>query len=49
MLLPLPADNTIKRPTHFTIPKDCFEILGSLKDQTYQILNASVAKRFGSK
>ncbi|CAD6217059.1 unnamed protein product [Miscanthus lutarioriparius] len=48
MLLPLPADNTIKRPTHFTIPKDCFEILGSLKDQTYQILNASVAKRFGN-
>ncbi|CAL4964515.1 unnamed protein product [Urochloa decumbens] len=47
VLLPLPADNTTKQPTQFTIPKDCFEILGSLKDQTYQILNASVAKRFG--
>jgi hypothetical protein len=49
VLLPLPADNTIRRPTHFVIPKDCFEILGSLNDQTYQILNASVAKKFGSK
>ncbi|CAL4977160.1 unnamed protein product [Urochloa decumbens] len=47
VLLPLPADRTTKQPTKFTIPKDCFEILGSLKDQTYQILNASVAKRFG--
>lgn len=49
VLLPLPAENTTKQPTQFMIPKDCFEILGSLKDQTYQILNASVAKRFGSK
>uniref|UniRef100_A0A804MT36 Amidase domain-containing protein n=1 Tax=Zea mays TaxID=4577 RepID=A0A804MT36_MAIZE len=48
VLLPLAADNTIKQPTHVTIPKDCFEILGSLSDQTYQILNASVAKRFGN-
>ncbi|CAO2185164.1 unnamed protein product [Urochloa humidicola] len=48
VLLPLPADNTTKQPTKFIIPKDCFEILGSLKDQTYQIINASVAKRFGS-
>ncbi|KAK8452119.1 hypothetical protein SEVIR_5G062750v4 [Setaria viridis] len=48
VLLPLPADNTIKQPTQFTIPKDCFEILGSLRDQTYQVLNASIAKRFGS-
>ncbi|CAO2185168.1 unnamed protein product [Urochloa humidicola] len=48
VLLPLPADNTTNQPTQFTIPKDCFEILGSVKDQTYQILNASVAKRFGS-
>ncbi|CAL4950802.1 unnamed protein product [Urochloa decumbens] len=47
VLLPLPADNTTKQPLQFTIPKDCFEILGSLKDQTYQILNASVTKRFG--
>ncbi|KAF8762182.1 hypothetical protein HU200_009730 [Digitaria exilis] len=48
VLLPLPAENSINQPTHFTIPQDCFEILGSLKDQTYQILNASVSKRFGS-
>ncbi|KAF8724041.1 hypothetical protein HU200_021050 [Digitaria exilis] len=48
VLLPLPAEKSINQPTHFTIPKDCFEILGSLKDQTYQILNASVSKRFGS-
>ena len=36
VLLPLAADNTIKQPTHVTIPKDCFEILGSLSDQTYR-------------
>lgn len=49
VLLPLPADS-IKRPTQVTIPTDCFQILGSsLNDQTYQILNASVAKIFGSK
>lgn len=48
VLLPLPADNTIKQPTQFTVPTDCFQILGSPNDQTYEILNASIAKKFGS-
>ncbi|KAK3160044.1 hypothetical protein QOZ80_1BG0054560 [Eleusine coracana subsp. coracana] len=48
VLLPQPADDTMKQLTGFTIPIDCFQILGSMNDQTYQILNASVAKKFGS-
>ncbi|TVU04328.1 hypothetical protein EJB05_50094 [Eragrostis curvula] len=48
VLLPLPADETMKQPTQFIIPTDCFQILGSPNDNTYQILNASVAKKFGS-
>jgi amidase len=47
VLLPLP-DDTVKHPTHVTIPMDCFQILGSPDDHTYQIVNASVAKKFGS-
>ncbi|KAL6627606.1 hypothetical protein ACP70R_031332 [Stipagrostis hirtigluma subsp. patula] len=47
VLLPPPADS-IKQPTQFTIPADCFQILGSQSDQTYEVLNASVAKKFGS-
>ncbi|KAL5226274.1 hypothetical protein ABZP36_014539 [Zizania latifolia] len=47
VLLPL-SDDTVKQPTQVTIPVDCFQILGSLDDCTYQILNASVAKKFGS-
>lgn len=47
VLLPLP-DDIVKQPTQVTIPMDCFQILGSLNDRTYQIINASVAKRFDS-
>uniref|UniRef100_A0A0E0KM94 Amidase domain-containing protein n=1 Tax=Oryza punctata TaxID=4537 RepID=A0A0E0KM94_ORYPU len=47
VLLPLP-DDTVKHPTQVTIPMDCFQILGSPDDHTYQIVNASVAKKFGS-
>ncbi|KAF0891543.1 hypothetical protein E2562_010539 [Oryza meyeriana var. granulata] len=46
VLLPL-SDDAVKQPTQVTIPMDCFQILGSLDDRTYQILNTSVAKRFG--
>ncbi|XP_040379458.1 amidase 1-like isoform X1 [Oryza brachyantha] len=47
VLLPLP-DDTVNQPTKVTIPMDCFQILGSVDDSTYQIVNVSVAKRFGS-
>ncbi|KAG8052250.1 hypothetical protein GUJ93_ZPchr0001g31369 [Zizania palustris] len=47
VLLPV-SDDSVKQPTQVTIPADCFQILGSLDDCTYQILNASVAKKFGS-
>uniref|UniRef100_A0A0D9W1W1 Amidase domain-containing protein n=1 Tax=Leersia perrieri TaxID=77586 RepID=A0A0D9W1W1_9ORYZ len=49
VLLPLPDDDTVtvNQPTHVTIPLDCFQILGSPDDRTYQVVNASVAKKFG--
>ncbi|KQJ85501.1 amidase 1 [Brachypodium distachyon] len=48
VLLPLPADEG-RRPSRVMIPADCFEILGSsVDDHTYEILNASAAKIFGS-
>ncbi|KAL6890547.1 hypothetical protein ACP4OV_008802 [Aristida adscensionis] len=47
VLLPPPADS-IKQPTQFTIPADCFQILGSQSDHTHEILNASVARKFGT-
>ncbi|XP_020159982.1 amidase 1 [Aegilops tauschii subsp. strangulata] len=53
MLPPVPAaaddDAEIpRRPSRVIIPADCFKILGSVDDHTYEILNASAAKIFGS-
>uniref|UniRef100_A0A0D9W1W0 Uncharacterized protein n=1 Tax=Leersia perrieri TaxID=77586 RepID=A0A0D9W1W0_9ORYZ len=47
VLLPLP-DDAVNQPTQVIIPMDCFHNLASLDDRTYQIVNTSVAKRFGS-
>jgi hypothetical protein len=51
MLPPAPAaDASGRRPSRVTVPADCFRILGSsLDDHSYEIVNASVAKAFGSK
>ncbi|KAM0904191.1 hypothetical protein ACQ4PT_018161 [Festuca glaucescens] len=47
MLPPAPAAE--RRPSRVTVPADCFRILGSSLDgRTYEIVNASVAKTFGS-
>ena len=43
------ADAELRRPSRVIIPADCFKILGSVDDHTYEILNASAAKIFGSK
>uniref|UniRef100_A0ACD5YUU0 Uncharacterized protein n=1 Tax=Avena sativa TaxID=4498 RepID=A0ACD5YUU0_AVESA len=48
VMLP-PAPPAAERPSRLTIPADCFRILGSsVDDHTYEIVNASVAKIFGS-
>ena len=51
LLPPAPAtDATGRRPSRVTVPADCFRVLGSsLADRTYEIVNASAAKTFGSK
>ncbi|KAF7004964.1 hypothetical protein CFC21_020122 [Triticum aestivum] len=53
MLPPMPAATDVdaeirRRPSRVIIPADCFKILGSVDDHTYEILNASAAKIFGS-
>uniref|UniRef100_A0ACD5Y437 Uncharacterized protein n=1 Tax=Avena sativa TaxID=4498 RepID=A0ACD5Y437_AVESA len=48
VMLP-PAPLVAERPSRLMIPADCFRILGSsVDDHTYEIVNASVAKIFGS-
>lgn len=53
LLLPVPAATDAaelqRRPNRVMIPADCFKILGSLDEHTYEILNASAAMIFGSK
>ncbi|VAH55064.1 unnamed protein product [Triticum turgidum subsp. durum] len=50
MLPPVPAATDVdaeirrRRPSRVIIPADCFKILGSVDDHTYEILNASAAK-----
>ncbi|KAM3299362.1 hypothetical protein ACQJBY_040720 [Aegilops geniculata] len=53
MLPPVPAATDVdaeirRRPSRVIIPADCFQVLGSVDDHTYEILNASAAKIFGS-
>ncbi|XP_078155409.1 amidase 1 [Carex rostrata] len=39
---------TRNQPTHISIPRDCFETLGLPSDKTYQIMNVSTEKKYGS-
>jgi hypothetical protein len=49
-MLPPAQPAAERRPSRVTVPADCFRILGSsLDDRTYEIVNASAAKTFGSK
>uniref|UniRef100_A0ACD5WM85 Uncharacterized protein n=1 Tax=Avena sativa TaxID=4498 RepID=A0ACD5WM85_AVESA len=49
VMLPPAPPAAAERPSRLTIPADCFRILGSsVDDHTYEIVNASVAKIFGS-
>ncbi|XP_044953927.1 amidase 1-like [Hordeum vulgare subsp. vulgare] len=50
LLPPVPAntiDAELQQPSRVLISGDCFKILGSMEDCTYEILNASAAKVFG--
>ncbi|CAM0902820.1 unnamed protein product [Alopecurus aequalis] len=49
LLPPAPAADATVRPSRVTVPADCFRVLGSsVDDRTYEIVNASAAKTFGS-
>ncbi|XP_047066939.1 amidase 1-like [Lolium rigidum] len=49
VMLPPAQPAAERRPSRVTVPADCFRILGSsLDDRTYEIVNASAAKTFGS-
>ncbi|KAI4985331.1 hypothetical protein ZWY2020_017961 [Hordeum vulgare] len=39
-------DAELQQPSHVIIPGDCFKILGSVEECTYEILNASASKVF---